>query len=82
MDKQKIFEVLVTNICEVLPELAGHMFEPEDQLVELGADSVDRAEIITMVLEDLSLKIPRVELSGVKNIGELAEVLYDKVQSV
>ncbi|PJH94321.1 acyl carrier protein [Bacillus sp. SN1] len=82
MDKQKIFEVLVTNICEVLPELDGHRFEPEDQLVELGADSVDRAEIITMVLEDLSLKIPRIELSGAKNIGELAEVLYDKVQSV
>ncbi|AUZ26502.1 acyl carrier protein [Bacillus cabrialesii] len=82
MDKQRIFEVLITNICEVLPELDGHRFEPEDQLVELGADSVDRAEIITMVLEDLSLNIPRIELSGVKNIGELAEVLYDKVQSV
>ncbi|WP_339189220.1 acyl carrier protein [Bacillus sp. FSL M8-0025] len=81
MDKQRIFEILITNICEVLPELDGHRFEPEDQLVELGADSVDRAEIITMVLEDLSLKIPRIELSGVKNIGELAEVLYDKVQS-
>ncbi|ASB60984.1 poly(3-hydroxyalkanoate) depolymerase [Bacillus sp. A053] len=81
MDKQRIFEVLITNICEVLPELDEHRFEPEDQLVELGADSVDRAEIITMVLEDLSLKIPRIELSGVKNIGELAEVLYDKVQS-
>ncbi|AIX07484.1 MULTISPECIES: acyl carrier protein [Bacillus] len=81
MDKQRIFEVLITNICEVLPELDGHRFEPEDQLVELGADSVDRAEIITLVLEDLSLKIPRIELSGVKNIGELAEVLYDKVQS-
>ncbi|AEP90866.1 conserved domain protein [Bacillus subtilis subsp. subtilis str. RO-NN-1] len=81
MDKQRIFEVLITNICEVLPELDGHRFEPEDQLVELGADSVDRAEIITMVLEDLSLKIPRIELSGVKNIGELAEVLYAKVQT-
>lgn len=56
MDKQRIFEVLVTNICEVLPELDGHSFAPQDQLVELGADSVDRAEIITMVLEDLSLK--------------------------
>ncbi|MEC3638613.1 acyl carrier protein [Bacillus halotolerans] len=81
MNKQKVFEVLITNICEVLPELDGHRFEPEDRLADLGADSVDRAEIITMVLEDLSLKIPRVELSGVNNIGELAEVLYGKVQS-
>lgn len=33
MDKQRIFEVLITNICEVLPELDGHRFEPEDRSI-------------------------------------------------
>ncbi len=40
------------------------------------------AEIITMMLEELSLQIPRVELTGVSNIGELAAKLYEKVQAV
>ncbi len=30
---------------------------------DLGANSIDRAEIVTMTLEALSLPIPRVELS-------------------
>ncbi|TCS93653.1 acyl carrier protein [Hazenella coriacea] len=82
MNKQEIFELLVRNICEVLPELEKHHFKPDDRLVDLGADSVDRAEIVTLILEDLSLSIPRVELSGVKNIGELSEVLYAKLHTV
>jgi polyketide biosynthesis acyl carrier protein len=31
-----------------------------------------------MVRESLSLEIPRIELFGVKNIGELADVFYVK----
>lgn len=81
MNKQEIFEMIVRIICEILPELRSHHFKPEDQLVDLGANSVDRAEIIAEVLEELSLNIPRLELFGVKNIGGLAEVLYDKSQS-
>ncbi|KXZ15036.1 poly(3-hydroxyalkanoate) depolymerase [Bacillus nakamurai] len=82
MNKERIFEMLQRNIYEVLPELEGRELSFEDRLADLGADSVDRAEIITMMLEDLSLQIPRVELTGVTNIGELAEKLYEKVQAV
>ncbi|ERH58703.1 MULTISPECIES: acyl carrier protein [Bacillus] len=82
MSKEKIFELLQNTICEVLPDLEGEQLSQEDRLVDLGADSVDRAEIITMMLEELSLQIPRVELTGVSNIGELAAKLYEKVQAV
>ncbi|MUL34706.1 acyl carrier protein [Priestia megaterium] len=81
MKKQEIFELVVNNICEVLPELEVHSFKPADQLVSLGANSVDRVEIVLMTMEALELRIPRVELSGVNNIGELVEVLYDKLQT-
>ncbi|MFK4467829.1 acyl carrier protein [Bacillus sp. RC252] len=81
MSKQEIFELIVRIICEVIPELEGHQFNPEDKLVNLGADSVERAEIITNIMEELLLLFPRVELHGVKNIGELAEVMYEKLQS-
>ncbi|AYK07539.1 acyl carrier protein [Brevibacillus sp. 7WMA2] len=81
MNKQEIFEIVVRIICEVLPELEDHHFKSEDQLLDLGANSVDRAEIVAQAMEELNLNIPRVELFGVKNIGELAEVLYEKLQS-
>ena len=82
MSKNDIFERVVQVIRNVLPDLDNHTFEFDDRLVDLGADSVDRAEIVNMLLEDLSLDIPRVELSRVKNIGELTETLYGKLQSV
>jgi hypothetical protein len=34
-----------------------------------------------LALESLSSSIPRVELSGAKNIGELADLLYQKVHA-
>ncbi len=36
---------------------------------------MDRSEIINMVIESLSLEIPRVKVFGAKNIGELADIL-------
>jgi polyketide biosynthesis acyl carrier protein len=82
MDKQSIFETVVHVSCEVIPELDGHAFQAEERLVDLGANSIDRAEIITMTLEALSLSIPRVELSEAKTIGELVRIIYEKSQSV
>jgi polyketide biosynthesis acyl carrier protein len=64
---------------EVLPQLAEHDFIRSDQLEDLGADSVDRAEIVSLVMESLSLRIPRTALSGPANVGELADLLVEKL---
>lgn len=81
MNREDIFALVVRHSCEVIPELEGHQFKPGDRLVDLGANSVDRADIIMMTMEALSLQIPRVEIFGAKNIGELVNVLYEKLQS-
>lgn len=78
MNKEDIFKLIVRHSCEVIPELEGHVFQLSDRLNDLGANSVDRADIIMMTMEALSLQIPRVELFGAKNIGELVDVLYEK----
>ena len=80
MSREEIFALIRRHSCEVLPELEGHEFKPSDRLADLGANSIDRADIIMMTMESLSLQIPRVELFGAKNRGELADVLYQKSQ--
>jgi polyketide biosynthesis acyl carrier protein len=82
MNKEEIFKLVVQHSCEVIPELEVHEFKSSDRLVDLGANSVDRAEIVGMTMEALSLQIPRVELFGAKNIGDLVDVLYTKLQLV
>ncbi|MBA3720782.1 MAG: acyl carrier protein [Parachlamydiaceae bacterium] len=80
MNKEKIFEYLTGHCREVLPELENHPFQRNDQLKELGANSIDRAEIVTMTLESLALKIPRVGLFGATNLGELVDILHIKME--
>jgi len=82
MNKEYIFELVVRTICEVIPELEGHAFQLDDHLVDLGANSVDRVEIVTMALEALSLPTPRVEMSEAKSIADLVRILYEKSQAI
>ena len=80
MTKQDIFNTIVTHTSEVLPELKGHNFQLTDSLRDLGANSIDRSEIIIMTLESLSLSVPLVELAGAKNIGDLVSIVHGKSQ--
>lgn len=78
MTKEEIFAVIIENVREVLPELEDHEFKFDDQLKDLGANSIDRSEIVMMTLETIELEVPLVELGGVENIGELATTLASK----
>jgi polyketide biosynthesis acyl carrier protein len=81
MKKEEIFEIIINHAREVIPELNGHNFQINDVLKDLGANSIDRSEIVTMTLESLSLHIPLIETVGADNIGELAGLLYEKSQA-
>ncbi|MFG2590390.1 acyl carrier protein [Streptomyces sp. NBC_01166] len=78
MPESRVFDLIVEHVREVVPELEDHRFQPSDSLRDLGANSIDRAEIIIMTLEALSVSIPLVELADAKNIGELADLIHDK----
>ncbi len=79
MNANDIFELIVGHTREVVPELESHAFSTTDSLRELGANSIDRSEIIMMTLESLSLRVPLVEFASAKNIGELAGILHAKL---
>jgi polyketide biosynthesis acyl carrier protein len=79
MNKQDLVEIIGRCTREVLPGLDSHVFRESDRLVQLGANSIDRAEIVMMVQETLNLSVPRVELFGPTNVGELADLLLHKL---
>jgi polyketide biosynthesis acyl carrier protein len=81
MTKAKLLELIAQHTCEILPGLEAHQFVAADRLADLGANSVDRAEIAMLVQESLSISIPRVELFGPKNIGELADLFLQKLDA-
>ena len=79
MNQQDILNLIINNAREVLPSLEDHTFQPDDALKDLGANSIDRSEIVMMTLEDLCLKVPLIELAKVSNIGELASALHERL---
>ncbi|TYC75456.1 acyl carrier protein [Stappia sp. BW2] len=78
MDSKQIADMVIAEIRETVPELADQPISPEDSMAELGVDSIERSEVILSTMEKLGLKIPMVQLHGPKNIGELAELLFNK----
>jgi polyketide biosynthesis acyl carrier protein len=62
-------------ILSILPSLAPEDIDESVHLKALGADSVDRVEIIMGVLERLGIQEPMSTFSDVPNIGALIELL-------
>ena len=81
MTKPELLEVIARHTREIVPGLDVHPFGPSDRLVDLGANSVDRAEIAMLVQESLGLSVSRVELFGPRNIGELADLFLTKLHA-
>lgn len=81
MTQDEVFAIVEKNIREVLFDLDGAEIPIEASLKDLGANSLDRADITVMCMEDLRLKIPMVEFGGLSNIRGLVELLTAKVNA-
>lgn len=78
MNKQEVFEAVKKSIVEIIPELSTRAITLEDSLRELGANSIDRAEILIQTMSDLQVKIPLLEFGSAKNINDIVSVIVDK----
>lgn len=78
MNQDAVFELLSNHAREVVPHLEDHAFVQTDSLKSLGANSMDRADILMMTMEDLSIRCSLLELSSPTNLGELAALLLEK----
>ncbi len=78
MSKQQVFETVKGAIREVLPDLDPSQISIEKQLKDLGANSIDRMEVVTISMEALGLKLPLMTFAQVGNIEGLVDVLVGK----
>lgn len=81
MTRDEVLEIVRENVVETLPEVDAASVRPERTLSELGANSVDRADIVVASMAALRVKVPASELAEAKNIGGLVDVLYRKVSA-
>jgi polyketide biosynthesis acyl carrier protein len=73
----RVLAVVKSNICAVLPELDPDTIAPDARLVDLGANSIDRADIVVQSMADLDLRVAPGELSRAQNIGGLVALFVE-----
>lgn len=76
--KSQIVNLITENLLEIIPELEGEEISPDESLVDLGANSVDRGELITLTLERLNMEASRIEFVSAQTINELADLIIQK----
>ncbi len=76
MNHDEVWNILKKALLEIFPEYADREIGFDETLKALGANSVDRAEILMVTMESLGLKVPMVEFSRATNIGELVAILH------
>ena len=75
MTKEELLESIKEAISFTVPEIDTTDLKYEDSLKEIGANSVDRAEILIMLMEDAGVKLPMVSFGEAKNIGEILDIV-------
>lgn len=78
MNKTQIVELIKNNLLEIIPELEGEVIGLDEPFIDLGANSIDRGELIMLTLEALELEVPRVEFAKAATILDLADLIHNK----
>ncbi|MBE3013927.1 phosphopantetheine-binding protein [Microbispora sp. NEAU-D428] len=75
MDDVAILESIRRQTVAVVPEIDPAEITPDRSLADLGCNSVDRADIVTAVMEELAIEVPLSEFRQGAPVGELVELL-------
>lgn len=72
---QSVFDILRESIQEILPDVPTDRILRQARLDDLGADSVDRAEIFSIALRRLELKVPLTDLASANDLSDVVAIL-------
>jgi len=78
MTIEEVFEVVRSSTAKVL-DVDTSAMTLDGTLTDLGANSLDRADIVTQSMLELNVKVPAREFKGVTDIRSLVEVLRSQV---
>ena len=79
MTKAEIFDIVKKNAVVIL-DIEPETISLEKSLTDLGANSVDRVEIITLTMEDLGIKLPFMSFATATNIEDLVDILSSNIR--
>ncbi|GAA4826168.1 phosphopantetheine-binding protein [Streptomyces ziwulingensis] len=77
--EERVLALLRRVTLEIVPEVEPARFTPDRTLSDLGCNSIDRAEIVTLAMEELDVAVPVHEFHQGMDIATLAAVLRKRL---
>lgn len=76
MTKEHVLAVVKKHLMQTIEGLDEAAIVPSKSMKELGANSLDIVEIVSVAMRELKVKVPRSELSKLADIGGLVDLLH------
>ena len=77
MTKDQVFAVVKKHLLTSLDDLDEAQIELDKSMKDLGANSLDIVEIVSVSMRELKVKVPRAELAKLANLGDLVDLLHN-----
>jgi acyl carrier protein len=76
MNKEHIFAVVKKHLVQTVDGLPDADVALASSMKDLGANSLDIVEVVSLSMRELKVKVPRSELTKLTNIGGLVDLLH------
>ena len=80
MTREQILTVVKKHLLATVDELEESQIDPSRSMKELGANSLDIVEVVSLTMRELRIKVPRSELNRLTNMDGLVDLLYEVSQ--
>jgi len=77
MTKDDVFAIVKKHLVNTIDGIDESQIQLSRSMKDLGANSLDIVEIVSVSMRELKVKVPRSELAGLKDIGGLVDLLHD-----
>jgi acyl carrier protein len=74
MPRDKILALIKQKIRELVPELEHDPLDSSQSIVDLGVSSLEFVELISVLTQDLKVKVSRSDLEAVETLDDLVDV--------
>jgi acyl carrier protein len=73
--KDEIFGIVQKHLCAIVETIDPAQVAREKSMKDLGASSLDMVEVVSCSMRELKVRVPRAELSKLRDIGGLVDLL-------
>jgi acyl carrier protein len=80
VEREEIAAIVRKHLASVIGDLKASDIDMSRSMKDLGATSLDMVEVVSLTMRELKVKVPRSELSTLKNMNGLVDLLYASMQ--